>query len=309
MSTTSTNSANSREVAPLSTNHQAHSGPLQSKFGPTLPDEPVATIEPSCAWNALNLRDLWHYRELLYFLVWRDIKVRYKQTAVGVAWVVIQPVFSALIFTLFLGKWARVPSDQISYVLFVYPALAFWTFFSAAVTQGGNSVVGSAQLITKVYFPRLIIPAAAVIARLLDLGIAFSIMVVLLAYYRTPVSQSILLLPVPLLLGALLALGMSILTSALNVKYRDVSVALPVLVQLWMFASPVVYPSSLVPEKYRTFYELNPLVGILENLRAALFGGPFYWRSLVISTIFTFAVLIYAAFAFRRVERSFADIV
>jgi len=309
MSTTSSNSADAPELATPVNRSPAHAGPLQRKLAPTLPNEPVAIIEPSRAWNALNLRDLWHYRELLYFLVWRDIKVRYKQTAVGVAWVVIQPVFSALIFTIFLGKLARVPSDQIPYVLFVYPSLAFWTFFSAAVTQGGSSIVGSAHLITKVYFPRLIIPTAAVIARLLDLGIAFMIMLVLLAYYRMPLSPSTLLLPVPLILGILLALGMSMLTSALNVKYRDVSVALPVLVQLWMFASPVVYPSSLVPEKYRTLYELNPLVGILENLRAALFGGSFYWRSLAISAIFTLALVIYAAFAFRRVERSFADIV
>jgi homopolymeric O-antigen transport system permease protein len=277
--------------------------------GISLPDEPLVVIQPSKAWVALNLKGLWAYRELLYFLMWRDLKVRYKQSVLGITWVILQPLLTTVIFTIFLGKLARVPSDNIPYPIFVYAALLPWTFFSSAITSSGNSLVGSANLITKVYFPRLIIPGAAVGARLVDFGIAFIILIGLMVYYHIALTNAVLLLPVLVVLVALLALGFGMWTSALNVKYRDVGVALPVLIQLWMFASPVVYPSSIVPAKYQWLYNLNPMVGILDGFRAALFGREINWRALGISTVFTLLLLVYSSYSFRRMEKDFADIV
>ena len=277
---------------------------------PALPDEPLVVIEPSRAWGALNLRELWAYRELLYFLTWRDVKVRYKQTALGVAWVVMQPLLSTLIFTVFLGVLARVPTDGVPYPLFVFAGLLPWTFFSAAVLNSGASLVGSAHLITKVYFPRPIIPAAATAGRLLDFAISFVILVVLLVIYGVrPPWSALLLLPVLVALLALLALGVGMWASAVNVKYRDVGVALPTLVQLWMFASPVIYPASLVPPRWRWAYALNPLVGIIEGFRSALFGLALDRTALLISAAFTLVLLVYSAYTFRRMEKSFADLV
>ncbi|MBC8032324.1 MAG: ABC transporter permease [Pyrinomonadaceae bacterium] len=274
-----------------------------------LSGEPLVVIEPTKSWVALGLRDLWAYRELLYFLIWRDVKVRYKQTALGILWVVLQPLLTTLILTIFLGKLARVPSDGIPYPLFVYAGLLSWTFFSAAVTSSGNSLVGSAHLITKVYFPRMIIPGAAVGARLVDFGIAFLNLIVLMIYYGVGVTKAIFILPLLILLVTLLTLGIGMWTSALNVKYRDVGVVLPVFMQLWMFASPVIYPSSIVPQKYQWIYNLNPLTGILDGFRSALFGQEINWDALSISTGFTIALLVYSAYAFRRMEKNFADIV
>jgi homopolymeric O-antigen transport system permease protein len=235
--------------------------------------------------------------------------VRYKQSVLGITWVILQPLLTTVIFTIFLGKLARVPSDNIPYPIFVYAALLPWTFFSSAITSSGNSLVGSANLITKVYFPRLIIPGAAVGARLVDFGIAFIILIGLMVYYHIALTNAVLLLPVLVVLVALLALGFGMWTSALNVKYRDVGVALPVLIQLWMFASPVVYPSSIVPAKYQWLYNLNPMVGILDGFRAALFGREINWRALGISTVFTLLLLVYSSYSFRRMEKDFADIV
>jgi len=267
-------------------------------------------IEPSRSWVALNLRDLWQSRELLYFLTWRDLKVRYKQTVLGVAWVVMQPLLTTLVFTIFLGKLARVPSDGIPYPVFVYAGLLPWTFFASAVINSGNSLVGNAHLITKVYFPRLIIPAAAVAARLVDSAVAFIMLIGLMIYYGVAVTWSIVMLPVFIVLITLLALGLGMWSSALNVKYRDIGVILPVMIQLWMFASPVVYPSSLVPEKWQRIYALNPVVGILEGFRAALFGQKgFDWVALAISTVIILSWFIYSAYTFRRMEKSFADLV
>jgi lipopolysaccharide transport system permease protein len=276
---------------------------------PSLPDEPLVILRPSESWVALNLSDLWSFRELLGFLMWRDIKVRYKQTVLGIMWVVLQPLVTTIIFTIFLGKLARVPSDNLPYPLFVFAGLLPWTFFASAITASGNSLVSSASLITKVYFPRMIIPGAAIGARLLDFGIAFIILVGLMIHYRVSVTGNILVLPVVITLVVLLALGVGMWASALNVKYRDVGVVLPVLIQLWMFVSPVVYPSSIVPAKYHWLYALNPLAGILEGFRASLFGGEFDWLALSISTIFTLLLLVYSAYVFRRMERDFADIV
>lgn len=272
-------------------------------------DEPLVTIEPGGAFSMRDLRDLWLYRELFYFLVWRDLKVRYKQTALGIAWVVMQPLASAFVFTIFLGMLARVPSGDLPYPLLAFSGLALWTFFSGAVMQSANSLIGNSHLITKVYFPRMLIPAAAVGARLFDFAVAFLVLLAMMAFYGTPPGWSALFLLAPIVLAASLALGIGIWGAAINVKYRDVGVVLPVALQLWMFASPVVYPSTLVPEKWRWLYSLNPFAGIVEGFRAALFGRPFDWASFGAASLVTFATLIVAVYFFRRMEKSFADVI
>jgi lipopolysaccharide transport system permease protein len=277
--------------------------------GHALPDEPIVRIRPSRSWVALNLRDVWGYRELLYLLTWRDVQVRYKQTVMGVAWAVIQPLASMLIFNLFFGRLAKLPSDGIPYPLFAFAGLLPWTFFSNAVTNSGNSLVGSAHLITKVYFPRMIIPAATVGAGLVDLAIAFVLLAGLMAYYGVAVGWGLLMLPVVVALTVVLALGVGLWTSALNVKYRDVRYALPFLTQLWMFASPVIYPASLVPDRWRPVMALNPMTGVIEGYRSSLFGLPFDWPTLGISAAVTLALFTFAAYSFRRMERAFADVV
>lgn len=271
--------------------------------------DPLVSIRPSGKWVSLDLSSLWPYRELLYFLMWRDVKVRYKQTALGAAWAIIQPLFAMAIFTLFFGRLAGVPSDGIPYPIFAYAGLLPWMFFSNAVTNSGNSLVGSSNLITKVYFPRMIIPAAAVGSGLVDFVIALLILVVLMVYYGVAVTFNLLMFPVLVALTMLLALGVGMLMSGLNVKYRDVRHALPFVIQLWMFATPIVYPASLVPERWRLVYALNPLTGIIEGYRSSLFGAAFDWATLGTSAAITIAVLIYSAYSFRRMERGFADLV
>lgn len=276
-----------------------------------LPDQPIVVIEPRSSWHNLNLRELWSYRELLYFLTWRDVKVRYKQTLLGVAWAIIQPVFTMVIFTLFFGRLAGLDARTggIPYPLFAYAGLLPWTFFSNALSASGNSLVGSANLITKVYFPRMIVPTAAVAAGLLDFAIAFVILVILMIYYQVPPSINLLMLPVLVLLITTLAMAVGMWLSALNVKYRDIRFALPFMIQLWMFVSPIIYPADILPAKWRWVFDLNPLTGIIEGFRSALFDRPFNWTSLAISAVLTLLSLIYAAFSFGRVERRFADIV
>lgn len=276
---------------------------------PALPEHPVVKISASRKSISLDLNSLWTYRDLLYFLTWRDVKVRYKQTLLGAAWAIIQPVTTMLIFTLFFGRLAKIESDGIPYPIFAYAGLLPWTFFSNALTNSGNSLVGNANLITKIYFPRMIIPGAAVAAGLVDFGIAFGILLLLMLYYGVAFSVSMLMLPPLVMLVALLALAVGMWMSALTVKYRDVRYALPFLIQLWMFASPIIYPASLIPEKYRLLYGLNPLVGIIGGVRTALFGGTFDWLSLVLATFATLAMLTYAAYSFRRMEKSFADVI
>lgn len=275
----------------------------------TLPENPIVVIEPKKGWISIDLRDLWHYRDLLYILTTRDIKVRYKQTLLGAAWAVIQPLFTMLIFTLFFGRLAGMPSDGIPYPLFAYAGLLPWTFFSNAVTNSGNSLVGNSNLITKVYFPRMIIPMASVGSGLVDFAIAFLLLLAMMFYYGVGFSVNILMLPVLVILTSLLAVGVGMWMSALNVKYRDIRYALPFLIQLGMFATPIIYPMSLVPEKWRWLIALNPLSGQIEAYRSAFFGKPFDWFALGISAVITFAVLIYAAFTFKRMEKSFADII
>jgi lipopolysaccharide transport system permease protein len=275
----------------------------------TLPEKPLVIIKPRQSWVALDLHSLWAYRELLYFLIWRDVKVRYKQTLLGVAWAILQPLVMIVIFTLVFGRVAGLPSDGIPYALFAYAGVVAWTFFSSAVAKSGNSLVGSAHLITKVYFPRMIIPAAAVCATLVDLLLAFIVFVPLMLYYGyMPGWQIVTIVPLIGLL-ALLAFGIGMWMSALNVKYRDVGVILPFLIQIWMFLSPVIYPASALPPKFRIVMMFNPVSGIIEASRSALFGLPFNWLALLISSVITLVTIACAAFWFRRMEREFADVV
>jgi len=276
-----------------------------------LPVTPLVVIEPSSSWVALNLRDLWSYRELLYFLTWRDIKVRYKQTLLGVVWAIMQPLFTMLVFTLFFGRLAGMDArtDGMPYPLFAFAGLLPWTFFANAITNSGNSLVGSANLITKVYFPRMIIPGAAVAAGLVDLGIAFIMLVGLMIYYQVTITWTLLMLPVLVILTALLAVGVGMWLSALNVKYRDIRFAMPFVIQLWLFVSPVIFPANILPEKWRWVMDLNPLTGIIEGYRSSVFGRPINWTALGISTVITLLILIYASYSFRRMEKTFADIV
>ena len=274
-----------------------------------LPAEPLVVIQPSKKWSLLNLKDIWAYRELLFFLTWRDVKVRYKQTALGAAWAILQPLFMMIIFTIFFGRLAGVASQGIPYPLFALAGLVPWTFFANAITASGNSLVGSANLITKVYFPRLIVPAAAMLAGLVDFLLAFLLLCLLMIYYRVTLTVHLLFLPVLILLTALFSLGVGTWMSALNVKYRDVRFALPFLIQLWLFVSSVILPSSSIPPKWRWLLMLNPMSGIIEGYRSALFGLPFDWPALGMASGLTLLVLFYAIYAFGRVERSFADII
>ncbi len=274
-----------------------------------LPTDPVVVIRPSPRWAALNLRDLWTYREVLYFLIWREVKVRYKQTVFGVAWALLQPLFAMLIFSIFFGRVAGIPSDGLPYPLFVYAGLVPWTFFANSVTSSGNSLIMNPNLITKVYFPRMIIPAAAVGAGLIDFAIAFLLLIGMMVFYGTLPVWGVVLLPVFIVLMSGVAFGVGMWLAALNVKYRDVRYALPFLIQMWMFATPIIYPSSLVPDQWRWALALNPLTGIVEGYRAALFGRALDWGMLAISTGITLIVFFSCAFVFRRMERQFADIV
>jgi lipopolysaccharide transport system permease protein len=275
--------------------------------------KPHLVIEPRRAWAPLQLRDLWQYRELLYFLTWRDLKVRYKQTALGAAWAVMQPLCTMLLFTVFFGKFARLPSDNLPYPLFAFAGLLPWTFFANALASASSSLVGSSNLITKVYFPRLLMPGAAVLAGLADFACSFVVLTLLMLWYQVPVGANLLLLPALVILTAALALGVGLWLAAWHVKYRDVRYLIPFLIQFWMFATPIIYPSSMVPEQYRLLFALNPLTGIIEGYRVALLGelngARFDWTALGISALLTLAVLVYAAYDFRRLESHFADLV
>lgn len=271
---------------------------------------PVTVIRPARGWVSLDLRELWHYRELLYFLVWRDVKVRYKQTVLGAAWAILQPVATMVVFTLFFGRLAGVPSDGIPYPLFSLAALVPWTFFSTGLVQSSNSLVGSQQLITKVYFPRLAIPIASVLAGVVDFALAFVVLVgVMFAYKTVPGVRVVWIVPL-LTLAFATALGVGLWLAALHVRYRDVRYVLPFFVQLWLLATPVAYPSSLLAEPWRTLYGINPMVGVVEGFRWALLGtatppGP----AVAVSTLVAVALLLGGVVYFRRTERTFADVI
>lgn len=275
----------------------------------TLPLKPIITIRATKPWAPLHLRTLWAYRELLMFLIWRDVKVRYKQTVLGATWAIIQPLTMMLIFTIFFSQLARIPTEGVPSGLFYYSGLSLWMFFSNAAMAGANSLIGNTNLITKIYFPRLIIPSAAVLAGLLDFAISSLLLVPLLLYYDFGVNlRFLLLLPISVVITTL-ALAMGVLFAALNTKYRDVRYALPFLLQVWMFVSPVIYPSSIVPREWRWLFALNPLTGIIGAYRAALFGQPIHWGALAYSMFFTLVFLSVAAYTFRRMERSFAEVI
>jgi len=252
---------------------------------------------------------VWAHRDLFCFLVWRDLKVRYKQTALGALWVILQPLLMTLIFVVFFGFVVRVPTEHVPYPLFLYASLVAWTFFSNAIASSSHSLLANATMITKVYFPRVIVPAAAVAVRLFDFLIASLILLILVAYYGIHPTWGLLMMP--LLVGhlTLLATSVGLWLSGLNVRYRDIGTGIPLLLQLWMFASPIIYPASLVPPRWRAIYNLNPLTGIIENLRASLFGLPFSYGSLASSAVVTTAFLVYSAYVFHRMEDEFADVI
>jgi lipopolysaccharide transport system permease protein len=267
-------------------------------------------IEPSKGWISLGLRDLWQYRELLFFLTWRDIKVRYKQTALGAAWAVIQPLFTMLVFTLFFGRLAKVPSDGIPYPLFSYTALLPWQLFAYALTESSNSVVANERLITKVYFPRLVVPVASILAGLVDFVIAFTLVIGMMVWYGVRPTWAVLTLPFFVIFTMVTALGVGLWLSALNVQYRDVRYTLTFIVQFWLIASPVAYSSTLVPARWRPFYGLNPMAGVIEGFRWALLGkaqapGTMLWVSVAVVAV----VLVGGLYYYRRMEKTFADVV
>ncbi|MBC8444862.1 MAG: ABC transporter permease [Chloroflexi bacterium] len=271
---------------------------------------PVLFIRPSRGWISLKLGELWEYRELLYFLTWRDVKVRYKQTVLGVAWAIIQPVFTMVVFSLFFGRLAKMPSDGIPYPVFSYAALVPWQFFANGLSASSNSLVGSANLINKVYFPRLVIPISSVLSGGVDFCLAFLVLLGMILAYGIVPTWNMVWLPLLLLLALVTALGAGLWLTAMNVQFRDVRYAVPFLIQAWMYATPIAYPSSLLDEPWRTLYGLNPMVGVVEGFRWALLGaetapGPV----VLVSALVSIALLVSGAFYFRRMERTFADVV
>ncbi len=267
-------------------------------------------IRPSSGFVPLNLGDLWEYRELLYFLTWRDVKVRYKQTVLGVAWAVIQPLCMMLIFTLFFGRLAKIPSDGLPYPIFALTALLPWQLFSRALTDASTSLVTNERLITKVYFPRILIPTSAVIASLVDFAIALGLLVGMMLFYGIVPTMAVLTLPLLILLALMSALGVALWLSALNAQYRDVRYTLPFLTQFWLFATPVVYPASLVPENWRLLYGLNPMTGVIEGFRWALLGKSGEMESMIaVSVIAILITFIGGLYYFQRVARTLADVV
>ncbi len=271
---------------------------------------PTLRIAPSKGWVPLKLNELWEYRELLYFLVWRDIKVRYKQTALGAAWAIIQPFLTLVVFSIFFGSLGKMPSDGIPYPIFAFAALVPWVFFANGLGQSSNSLVGSSHLITKVYFPRLIVPLGAVFSGIVDFLVAFAVLLAMMLYYGLLPSLNILWLPLFVLLALVTSLGVGLWLSALNVEYRDVRYVVPFITQFWLFATPIAYPSSLLHEPWRTIYGLNPMVGVVEGFRWALLRtnsapGPI----IAVSSGAAILILVTGAFYFRRMEKTFADIV
>jgi lipopolysaccharide transport system permease protein len=265
-------------------------------------------IRPTKGWNPLNLVDLWRYRELVLFLAWRDISVRYKQTALGAAWAIIQPFMTMVVFSIFFGQLGQIPSDGLPYPIFSFCALIPWQLFAYSVGESGNSLVANQNLITKVYFPRIVIPLSAILGGLLDFVIAFCVLIVMMIFYHIQLNATVWLLPLLILLTVITAFGVGLWLSALNVEYRDVRYTIPFLTQFWLFLTPIAYPSSIVPEQWRTLYAINPMVGVVEGFRWALLGngappGPSFFVSILTAVIIMTSGLFY----FRRMERTFAD--
>jgi lipopolysaccharide transport system permease protein len=283
---------------------------VNSSAGTVESATPRIRLQRSDGWRALNFREIWQYRELLYFLSWRDIKVRYKQTLLGVLWAIIQPFFTMVVFSIFFGKLAKMPSDGIPYPIFAFAALVPWTLFTNALTQSSNSLVQSANLLKKVYFPRLIIPISSVLAGTVDFVLAFVVLLAMMLFYGIVPTANIVWLPFFLLLTCGTALGVGLWLSALNVKFRDVRYTVPFLTQFWLFATPIAYPSSLLSEPWRTLYGLNPMAGVVEGFRWALLGTETVPNLIVVVSSGAACVFVVTGlYYFRRMERTFADIV
>ena len=273
-------------------------------------DSKKIIIKPSRGWAALNLRDLWVYRELVYFMTWRDLKVRYKQTLLGASWAVLQPFLTMVVFSIFFGELAKVPSDNIPYPIFSYTALLPWTLFSKALTDASKSLVSSSHMITKVYFPRIILPLASILAGVVDFLVAFIVLIGMMVYYGITPTTNIWTLPFFLLLALVTALGVGLWLSALNVLYRDINYATHFITQFWMFITPIAYSSSMIPEQWKLIYALNPMAGVVNGFRWALLGvGDAPGLTLVVSVCVAILLLISGLFYFRRMERLFADMV
>jgi lipopolysaccharide transport system permease protein len=275
-----------------------------------LSDKPFIRIEPSRGWVSLKLGEVWKYRELLYFFVWRDIKVRYKQTALGATWVILQPFLTMVIFTIIFGKIAKIPSDGVPYPIFSYAALVPWTFFANGLGKASSSIVGSSNLINKIYFPRLCIPIAAVLSGIVDFMLSFIMLIGMMFYFGIMPTVNIIWLPLLVLLAMMTSLGVSLWFSAIQVRFRDVSFIVSFLIQIWLFATPIVYPSSLLPEPWKTLYGINPMAGVVEGFRWALLStntapGPI----IIVSSLASLLILISGSLFFRRMEKTFADIV
>lgn len=269
-----------------------------------------AYIRPAKGWVLLDLREIWSFRDLLFILMMRDVKLRYKQTLLGIVWVILQPLVSSMIFAVIFGLFASLPSDDSPYLLFVYAGILPWNMFAGALQRAGNSLVGDSRLISKVYFPRILIPMASAFAVIVDFFVALAVMLVFLVIFELPLTLNILVLPVLLIVTLVISVGLSTMFSALNVYYRDFSYALPFLVQLWMYASPVVYSTNLIPERFKLLYALNPMVGVIEGFRWALLDTiSFPWGTLGSSVVIGVIILSFSVAVFQRVERNFADVV
>jgi len=267
-------------------------------------------IEPSRGWRQVNLKELWRYRELVYFLIWRDVKVRYKQTLLGAAWAIIQPLMTMVVFSIFFGTLAKIPTDGIPYPIFSYTALLPWQLFETGITKSGGSLVSGRGLLTKVYFPRLAIPLAPVFAALVDFLLAFVVLIAMMAYYGYPPTAAIWTLPLFLLLAMVTALGAGFWLSAMNVWYRDIGYVIPFISRLWFYLTPITYAASIVPEKFRMLYALNPMVGVVEGFRWAMLGhGQAPSAQILISVFISLLMMVSGAYYFRRMERTFADVV
>jgi lipopolysaccharide transport system permease protein len=272
-------------------------------------NNPHIVIEPPHGWQALELGDLWKYRELLYFLTWRDIKVRYKQTVLGASWAILQPLLTMVVFSIIFGQLAKLPSEGIPYPIFTFTGLLPWQLFAFALTNSSNSLVGSQNLVSKIYFPRLVIPIASVLPGLVDFAISFVVLLAMMVFYRIPLTVRVLALPVFLALALASAIAVGLWLSAMNVRYRDIRYVVPFLTLFWQYATPVAYSSSLIPTKWRLLYGLNPMTGVVEGFRWALLGtgdvGGLLWVSVIIIILLLVSGLVY----FKRMETSFADVI
>ncbi|MEJ7848067.1 MAG: ABC transporter permease [Pyrinomonadaceae bacterium] len=269
----------------------------------------IVRIKPPGSLITLDFAEIWAYRELLYFLTWRDVKIRYKQTAIGVLWAVLQPVLTTAIFTVLFSTFARFNTENVPYSLFALSGLIIWLFVHSAISMASNSFVNHANLVTKVYFPRLIVPLAATFAGVFDFIFSFAILIIMMIYYGLAMTWQIALVPFFLFLAILQTAAFGTLFSALNVRFRDVKFALPFLLQVWMIASPIFYPANLLPGKWRLVFAMNPLTGILEGFRSALFGAPFDWPVIAVSSISALALALFALYVFKRMEDKFADMI